>query len=497
MRLPSFAGVVTRRRSLLVVLVVVPMVLVGVVGRATPTTPTTATFAALAAPTPPYVPTQQQLSSTWFCAGVPMPDRGVGDRGRGGVVSIVNPTEAPLQAAITAFTTEPDVLPVEQQVEVPALSASQVDVATVQAQGDYVAVMVEIIGGGGYVEQRADHSDGSSVSACSNSTSDAWFLADNYTLNDSHEDLVIVNPYPDTAIVDISFSTDETTRSPQELQGMPIGGRSIRVVSEEFMPKDEAILAADIRASRGRIVVARAQRYIGERQGFSLTLAAPSASPEWYFADGERSDDVAFERYSIYNPGDRDVTVDVTVLGVALDENPDFLPFRSDVVPAGKVISYTTKEFADLPEGRHFLSFSTESASGIVVERGITRREDGNSYVTAVSLGAPQSFLGYTRWSMAFCATAATDDVIIVANLDYAAGTVTVKALGPGGEQPVPGLEAVPLPASGVIAISIPADAAALGVPLVVEATQRIVVERSMPRRDDRLGRTAALALPG
>lgn len=497
MRLPSINGVVTRRRSLLVVLVAVPLVLVGVVVRAGTTGPTPATFAALAPPTPPYVPTRDQLSATWFCAGVPMPDRGVGDRGSGGVVSIVNPTDTPFSATLTAFTTEAEVAPIEQQVEVAAFDATQVDLVTVQPQGAYVAAMVEIIGGGGFVEQRADHADGSSVSACSNSTSDTWFLADNYTLNDSREDLVIVNPYPDTAIVNISFSTDESTRSPQELQGMPIDGRSIKVVSEEFMPKDEAILAADVRASTGRIVVARAQRYQGERQGFSLALASPSASPEWYFAEGERSEDVAFERYSIYNPGDRDVTVDVTVLGVSLDDNPEFVPFRSDLVPAGKVISYTTKEFENLPEGRHFLSFSTESESGIVVERGITRREGGNSYVTAVSMGAPQPFLGYTRWSMAFCATVATENVIIVANLDYADGTVTVKALGPGGEQPVPGLESVPLPASGVIAISIPADVGALGVPLIVESSQRIVVERSIPRRDDRLGRTSALALPG
>lgn len=491
-----FTALFTRRRVLIVALVVVPAVGVGAVGRADPTEGSRATFAALAAPTPPFVPTREQLSSTWFCAGVPLEGRGVGDRGRGGVVVIANHHETPLSAALTVFTTADGVAPIEQTVEVPAFGTTQVDLATVQTAGDYVAAMVEIPGGGAYVEQRADHADGSAVSACSNTTSSSWYLADNYTLNDSREDLVIVNPYPDTAILDITFSTDESSRSPQELQGMPVAGRSIKVVSEEFMPKDEAILAADIRAVRGRVVVGRAQRYLGERQGFSLSLASPSASPEWYFAEGERSDDVAFERYSIYNPGDRDVTVDAAVLGVPL-EDTSFVPFRSDVVPAGKVISYTTKEFEGLPEGRHFLSFSTESEVGIVVERGITRREGGNSYVTAVSLGAPQSFLGYSRWSMAICVSLPADNVIVVSNLDYAAGTVTVLALGPGGEQPVPGLESIDLPASGVIAISLPGGSAAIGVPLVVTSTQRIIVERSMPRSADRLGRTAALALPG
>jgi len=243
-------------------------------------------------------------------------------------------------------------------------------------------------------------------------------------------------------------------------------------------------------------VVARAQRYVGERRGFSLTLAAPAASPEWWFADGEKSDSVAFERYSIYNPGDRDVTVDVAVLGIT-DAPNDFVPIRSDVVPAGQVVSFTTKEFENMPEGRHYLTFSTQSEAGIVVERGITRTTGDTGVVTAVSLGAPQVFLGYMRWSMAIGTSEPVSQMLIVANLDFVDGTVTVKSIGPGGEQPIPGLEDIELPASGVIAIDIPDDVAALGLPLIVESTNRIIVERSLPRAADRLGRSGSLALPG
>ncbi len=240
-------------------------------------------------------------------------------------------------------------------------------------------------------------------------------------------------------------------------------------------------------------MVARAQRYLGERQGFSLTLGAPSPSPEWFFADGEAGPDVAFERYSIYNPNDHDVTVDATVLGVSAD---DFVPTRSDIVPAGRVVAFLMADFENLPDGRHFLEFSTQSADGVVVERGITRRA-GEGFATSVVFGAPQVFLGYQRWSMAIGTDMAVDAVIVVANLDAVEGTVTVKALGPGGEVPVPGLEAVALPAAGVVAIGIPDETAALGVPLIIESTQRIVVERALPRRPDLRGRSGSLALPG
>jgi hypothetical protein len=98
---------------------------------------------------------------------------------------------------------------------------------------------------------------------------------------------------------------------------------------------------------------------------------------------------------------------------------------------------------------------------------------------------------------MAIGTDLAVDNVLVVMNLDFLDGTVTVKALGPGGEVPVPGLEALVLPKSGIITVAIPDQAAALGVPLIVESTQRIVVERLLPRGGDLPGRSGSLALPG
>ena len=448
------------------------------------------TFASLGEPTMPFVPKQDFLTATWFCAGVPF-----ADGGEGGAVVIANPLDTPLTGSITAFTDAPGVAPTVTPFEVAARDSAAIDVAELQSEGSYVSTMVEISGGGGWVEQRADHTAGSAVSPCSNSTSATWYFADNYTLNGSQEDLVITNPFPDDAIVEITFAVPGGTRSSQELTGFPVPGRSVVVIPENpYLPKDEVVLAANITATRGRVVAARAQEYLGERLGFSLTLGAPSASPTWYFADGEVGGDVMFERYSIYNPNDHDVTVTTTVLGVAATDV--VFNTRDDVVPAGEVISFTTAEFEGLPEGRHHMEFDTQSADGVVVERGITRRA-GEAYVTAVSFGAPQVFGGYYRWSMAIGTDLAVEDVLVVSNRELADGTVTVKALGPGGEVPIPGLEAIALPGSGVIAIPIPDDAAALGVPLVVESTTVIVVERSLPRGGDLRGRSASLALPG
>ena len=165
------------------------------------------------------------------------------------------------------------------------------------------------------------------------------------------------------------------------------------------MPKDEAVLAVTVSASRGRVVAARAQTYLGERSGYSNTLGSPAPSAEWWFADGESGPDVTFGRYSIYNPTEEDVTVTTNFWGG--NDDPTFVGYRTDTVPAGNVVSFTTAEFQNVPDGRHGLTFSTEGKAAIVVERGITRRAGDTGFATTVVIGAPQVFTGYTRWSMA------------------------------------------------------------------------------------------------
>jgi hypothetical protein len=110
-----------------------------------------------------------------------------------------------------------------------------------------------------------------------------------------------------------------------------------------------------------------------------------------------------------------------------------------------------------------------------------------------------QAFInpGYYRWSMAVGAEVATEEALLVMNLSYNDAVVTVNALGPGGEVPVPGLEAVTVPAGSIVALSIPADAGSLGKPLIVVADQPVIVQRLLPRGHELEGRSASLALPG
>lgn len=478
------------RRALAIVVAVVLPVLLLVAGTRSEARPATvATFASLGSPSMPFVPHQGFINSTWFCPGVP-----VGGAGLGGSVTVANPSDVPLSGQLTVFNDVADTQPVEQRFEVPARDTFVVDLPSVQATGSYLSAMVEIIGGGGFVEQQADHPDGSAVSPCSNSTSSNWYFADNYTLGDSKEDIVITNPFPDQAIVDFAFGNENGTTTSQRLLGVPVSGHSVLVINQDFFLKDETVLGMSVVASRGRVVVGRAQQYLGERQGYSMSLGAPSGSTDWWFADGENSGN--FERYSIYNPGTEEATVQPILLGVSSDT------FGNDVEPItiapGQVASLSIKDVANLPAGRHGAQFSSLTGTPVVIERAITRETDG-TFATTVVRGVERYFAepGYFRWSMAIGTDLAVDNVLVVLNVSFTDATVAVKALGPGGEVDLAGLEAVAIPANGVITIAIPDQAAALGHPLIVVGTQPIVVERLLPRGADLRGRSGSLALPG
>lgn len=473
------------QRLAAVVAVVLGLGGLGIVAREQPVT-LASSFASLGAPTMPFVPTGSFITSSWFCPGVP-----TGGQGAGGDLAVTNPGDVALVGAVTVFTTEPGVEPVIVNLEVAGRDTATVDLRAAQPVGEFVSAVVEIDGGGGFVEQRARHPLGDSVSPCSNATSATWYFADGYTAEGSTERLVLTNPSPDAATVDIGFTTADGIRNPSRLQGYPVPGRSVRVV--ELGARDEPVLAARVIASRGRVVAARAQVYAGaNRDGFSMTLGAPSLSSQAWFADGEVADGVR-QSFSVFNPSESDVTVDVLFLGVAVSE--EFTNDTELVVPAGRVVTLDTADVAGLPEGRHGAVFSTFAADSIVVERVITRPAGDEGIATTVVLGSPPQ-LASTRWSSAVGTDVAIDDGLVVLNADSVDTTVRVLTLGPGGLVPVPGLDAVALPAAGVITIPLD-DPSVIGRAFVVESGQRVYVERLLPRGAERRGRTGSFALSG
>lgn len=476
----------TDRRLPLVVVVLVGLAALVVLGRDRPVT-AIASFADPPRRGTPIVSGGELVTGTWFCPGVPASGATASGQ-EGGEVIVANPSEVELTGRLTVL--RPDGPPVVEEIVVPPRERLVVDVGEL-VTAVFASAIVELDGGGGVVEQRAIHPAGAAVAPCANTTSPTWYFADGFTAEGSTERLVLTNPFPAPAIVDIGFVTRQGPRAPTSFQGYVVPARSVRVIGlAEAGARDEPVLAVKIEAASGQLVAAKAQHFVGGgRQGFVMALGAPALDDQWWFADGARGEGVS-EQYVVYNPTSDSVEADVIILGV--DPADGFVEASTLTVPAGEVVVFDTSGIAGLPDGPHGAVVSTLAADSVVVERVLTQPA-GDGVATTVVLGAQTAALS-GRWLAITSTELAIEDVIVVLNTSFSEGTVVVKAIGPGGEVPVPGLEAVALPANGIVSIDLTSPLA-FGRPLVIESSLPIVVERRLERDPGLRGRSGSLAI--
>lgn len=465
----------SRRLAIVAVLVAVLGVVVGVATRpgAESVVPI---FSQLGEPTTPYVPLTERVSSTYFCAGVPATGEG-----QGGEVVIANPTEETITGELSAFGTSGPLG--VQPLSVAPRTTSRVDLGAL-AGGDYVGAIVEVAGAGAVVQQRAVLGGISSLAPCGNGASTSWNLAEGSTLDGVQYDLVLTNPFPDAAVVDLTFVTATEVRPPTEFQNFVIPARSVRVIDADQVARDEEQLSIAVTSRRGRIVAARSQRYGGSGlTGSSLSLGAPGSERQWLFADGEIGEGIS-DRFSIMNPGDVAVPVDITLFP-ADPAAGSLAPFTTEVA-AGRSLVVDPSTFGLGVTGRYAASIATAGSNTIVVERRTTRPQSGTAVVTGARFGSG-------RWWAADGVSVPADGALVVFNASGLEGSFTVSALGPGGVKALPGLENVALAAAGVALVDLPAGA--VGVPvLVASETLTLVTEQRYPGGDG--ARTLSLALP-
>ncbi|NDI19100.1 MAG: hypothetical protein EBY89_04940 [Actinobacteria bacterium] len=314
----------------------------------------------------PFVHTESRSAANWFCPGVPASDTQVSSS-----IVVSNAGDADLAATITfmgrSTTTSTGVV-------VPARSRATVD-ARGGIESGYVSALVEIAGGVGTAEQVIVHPAGDATTLCATTPSDTWYFADGFTGADSLETILMMNPFSDATVVDITFVTKDTEREPASLQGFVIPAyTTIALPMAEQGARNEPVLAVSIKASSGRLVAGRVQHYLGQgRLGYAVSLGAPRAATQWWFADGEKLPGVS-EQLVIFNPGDLDRQLSVVFLNGATAENA--LEPALITAPAHRVTILDTGSLATLPDGRYGIvvgvnDLDATNDTGIVVEQVI------------------------------------------------------------------------------------------------------------------------------
>ena len=439
----------------------------------------------------PQVPEGRRISSSWFCPGA-----AGGDGVTSAYVNISNPGDTDLLATVTMMGPEKST---QEPVTVAPRSRTQFEFLRGATVG-VVVPHVELVGTTGTVEQQLDFPGGDVTSQCAPDTSPTWYFADGFTAEGSKERIVVTNPYPDPAVVDLTFTTKDGPRRPANLLGLVIGPRTARSFSmPDIGAADEVRLAVSVSATTGRVVVSRIQHYLGlGRLGYSTTVGVPRPLGQWWFTSGRTGAQVE-ELLIAHNPADTDASVQVTFFGEGItnglpvdENNVAATPTQEITVPAGGIVAINTAQVADLPKGDHAMVVSVLNGPDIVVEHVLSQSTPNGSF-TAVTNGLADGLVS-NSWRLPSGLVGGALNAVSVLNTTATEGTFTVSAFGPGGKVAIPGLENVAIGSASVVSLNVPAD-----VPqgeVQIDATVPVAVQRRMARNHGLAGFMIVGGLP-
>ncbi|CAN5746366.1 hypothetical protein BH24ACT2_BH24ACT2_08360 [soil metagenome] len=446
--------------------------------------PTPAPFGAAGAFAMPTADDPSSLSSTWFCAASANVDEGAS----GLEVLVANYGDEPRSGTVTWMPEGSE--PVLRPIEIPAHDGLVLD-ADEAVEAGAVSAVVELDGGGVAVEHAVTVGSRRSVAPCASSASDRWYLANGSTARDADQVLVLFNPFPGDAVVDVAFATDQGRDQPEALQGLPVpAGSTTRISVGEFVRRRE-VTATTVSTRTGRLVVDRLQRFDASegRSGLSLALAAPAPAEVWTFPAG-RHEEGLVERWHVYNPSDRDAVVTVEAL---TDSGEIPIPVQRTVSARGQLVIDATEAAVVPAETAHSSTVRSVDGVGLVVERELSGVAPSSRRGWSSMLGSP---LAAERWLLAAGAGAGqVNERLMVYNPGPEPVRFSVVAQLDGRSVVVDELSDVELGPASRREVTMAEVLDDSPVPLSVEANGPVVVERDLSPAADP-GITTLLGIP-
>jgi hypothetical protein len=447
-----------------------------------------AEFGSLVPPVMPVAPAGGALTSAWYCPGVPAVAEG--DSPPRGSFVVLNPSDRELRgtASLVPSTLAVGTAPTKVVLDIAPRSSQTIQPHEV-APAPFTAALIELVGSGGLVEQTLASLEGVSEAPCATAPSTSWYFADDTTTVDASLSLLVFNPFPDDAVVDFSFSTEEGPASPLKLQDYVVPAGTVRVITNDDLPKRNTLLATSL-VARGRVILGRYQTMKATRRGLVAGLATPKAESQWWFPRGEKGNGRS-ERIVVYNPGQDEAQVDVAFYPADPSSQPVIEPLSLDLA-GGQATVVDVETTSTVPAGVHSIVVRSPDDRPVVAERSFEITGGGDSTATTGTLGSP---LAAARWWFPAPAPNGGGAILHVLNPTGKPLSVTVSSVGPGGLTPVKSLEKVTLAAGAVQAFDLGA-AGASTVPLAVDADGPVVAERLVLAPSGRRGAAFAFGIP-
>ena len=179
----------------------------------------------------------------------------------------------------------------------------------------FLSVLVELDRPGATVAQAmTSQTDGITERAllpCAEDVSSSWYFAAGTTTADARFMLGLFNPFPEAAVADVFFATDNGRRTPTRYEGLIVAARSALYLDVGVEATRWRQLATTVQTRSGQLVAAKLQIFDGSQgiQGVGMGAGAPAVSNQWLFPFGSDQDEPT--AYLVYNPGSEEARVEI------------------------------------------------------------------------------------------------------------------------------------------------------------------------------------------
>lgn len=279
-------------------------------------------------------PVPAEVSGAWFCP------HGGSERWRAWIV-LANPTDAAVDLHLVSHGRR---RPARQPMSVPPRAQRYVEV---DAEEEAASTTVEYFGGPVAAGMVVVSGGGRAAEPCLSESGTRWYLPEGTTARGFDQRVVVLNPFPQEAVVSLWLTDGRETIKPGELAGIVIpGGRARAFDMGEFaLGKETLAVTVDVRL--GKVAVAG----VGSSpQGLRAAVGVPEPSTVWVLPGAREEGTSALTTHAPtprpvpYRVRRQGTTEQVEVVGEASVEGGKARTVRLEALDAGLVVTAEGRE---------------------------------------------------------------------------------------------------------------------------------------------------------
>lgn len=317
---------------------------------------------------------------------------------------------------------------------------------------------------------------GAGAARCPRVVSNHWYFPAGSSSLGYDERILIRNPFPDEAVVSVTFYTPTGKITKARLTEVAVSAGDAEFIQVNDYILRQPVLGVSVNALRGRIVAWRAMFAEPEDRpdGVYFGLGSTSPSLEWYFPEGAVGDGLE-EVITLMNPNRREAIVTISLAtGDKRLQPPKLVEVR---IPPGAIKTVSLPNFLSAQDrtlGSVGSIVKSTNGVGVVAERTVWYAAGRTGVSSSIGARAPAA-----QWLVPPAAVVSTEDSVVLLNPGTAKATVGIVLVRQDADPLEPdSLKAVSIKPGARVRLSLNDLTAGRPTALLVTSDQPIVAER-------------------